>query len=1098
MKARFIALAALVLGLASCQNDFEAGNAVAGGEVDFQLSVSAPELVGTRAGDAANAPQNDMDSAFGAIDYLQGAATGDYRQDWEADADLRYVLEVYDYKEDGIYDGAVPVKDRMVIIKDSYEPVAFNLRLAPNRKYHFVVFADFVAEGSAEKTPAEQLGVNGLRHEIGTTLADIALFNEAINDEVADSYFATKMIEVTNVAAYDDIELKRPYGKLRVIATDLAELNLNVHPAEVVVEYNAYNPNAFNAVTGKITGEYTVKSFTTNFVENVRDNMDSHFYTVGYDAMTTQNLKGEERSSHITLFTDYILAEDAQKPIHFTMTVNDGVGNLIKETAFNTEIPIQRNYLTTVIGNVLTTATEVEITINDNFAGEYFNLWDGLSSTMPEYVDAEKTYLIREASELTWVADQVNGTTRATAHTFAGYTIKLVKDIHLNGERWQPIGATGTFKGTFDGNGHTIEGLFVSAEGEAAAGLFANCIGTIKNLTVVNSQVYGHWHAGIIVGYGICSRIEGCTVDNCVVVSTPYNMNNGNNVGAIVGYLSAESTAYVRGCTVTNTKVTGYRKVGGIVGAANRSGSNIAEITGNTIKACYITADLTAEYKKPYPTDAGQVVGWAHDGAIVENNTVGGSAVVDNVNVAVRINKAEDIQNNLGKTLILESGVYEFKEDLEGKGTTFQAAAGAKVTFNGNGHKFNLGTDKNYGLIIKSNGEETEFVINNVEVVSGGGGLAANGGAKLIFNGSSVYVDSDSTSGRYVVYAEDEGTEIIINNGTFGWNPTKNQKRRYIHTEDGAKVTINGGTFGKASSRSGYTDPITGTGETVINAGKFGFNPTAWVADGCTVKKDGDNWVVTPPVVVDDADDLADAIANAEEGSKIILTDNVNYGAVTAGELKNVTIEGGENTTMRFVTDADSKIENVTLKNVDFEFVTGAGQTGGAFIVINKDAEIENLLIEGCTIVGDGNKNSYGIYGQNPNATIKVKKCNFSNLGYAIQATAGGGYENLTVEECTFEDMVSWVIMPQYGSYAGDLTITGCTFDNTKGGLIKSGALTADHTFTFTNNVITNSTGHDGSDSKWFTFDTSAGNAVISGNTKDGADWTPGAAEGLK
>ena len=55
MKARFIALAALVLGLASCQNDFEAGNVVAGGEVGFQLSVAAPELAGPRAGENGEA-----------------------------------------------------------------------------------------------------------------------------------------------------------------------------------------------------------------------------------------------------------------------------------------------------------------------------------------------------------------------------------------------------------------------------------------------------------------------------------------------------------------------------------------------------------------------------------------------------------------------------------------------------------------------------------------------------------------------------------------------------------------------------------------------------------------------------------------------------------------------------------------------------------------------------------------------------------------------------------------------------------------------------------------------------------------------------------
>lgn len=1083
-----------MLGLASCQNDFDGVKQNAKGEVNFELSVGAPDLGTTRAGEDGADTQNAMDSAFGAIDYLQGAATGDYRQDW-GDVDLRYTLEVYDKADD--YTDAVPVKDRQVIIVSEYETVKFELRLVPNREYHFVVFADFVAEGSAALPVEEQLKVNGIRHEIGETLADIAILNEAINDEVADAYFATKDIKVSN-AAPQQIVLTRPYGKLRVIATDLAELNLNVNPAKVVVEYEEFNPSAFNAVTGEIDGAYAAKKFETSFVEKVRDNMKDHYYNVGYDAETVTALNGAVRNSHITLFTDYILAENQQAPVHFKMSVYDGANAMIKATEFATDIPVQRNFLTTVIGNVLTTATDIEVRIDDNFAGYYeYQLWDGKAIAEPKKVDG--VYEIYEASELAWLAAQVNGGTRAAGVSFLGETFRLMKDIHLNDERWTAIGTTGCkFSGTFDGNNHKIEGLFVYETGKVSAGLFGYCpSATIKNLTVLNAEVYGNYKAAVIVADAVCTKIENCHVNDAIVLSTPYEKNEANNVGAIAGYLAADGgTAWVKGCTVKNAEITAYRKVGGIVGAANLA----SEVTGNTIKACYITADRTAEYSEDKPADAGQVVGWKHADAVVENNTVGSSAVVDNVNVAVRINKAEDIKPNLGKTLILESGVYEINEDLEVKGTTFQAAAGAKVTFNGNGHKFNLGTNMDYALIIKSNGEETEFVINDVNVVSGGGGLAANGGAKLIFNRSSLYVDSDNSSARYGIFAQDAGTEIVINDGTFDWNHSKNQKQRraYVYTQTGAKVTINGGTFGKASTRSGYTDGILGDGETIIYDGIFGFDPTRWVAEGCTVTKEGTNWVVKAPVVVEDAAGLADAIANATEGSTIALKDNVDYGTVTVEELTGVTIEGGENTTMRFVTEADSKIKDVTLKNVDFEFVTGAGQTGGAFVVINKDAEIENLLIEGCTIVGDSKKNSYGIYGQNPNATIKVKKCNFSNLGYAIQAISAGGYKALTVEECTFEGIISWAIMPQYGSYAGDLTITGCTFDNTKGGLVKSGALTADHTFTFTNNVITNSTGHDGKDSKWFEFNTSAGTAVVSGNTKDGAAWTPGTAEGLK
>jgi hypothetical protein len=239
---------------------------------------------------------------------------------------------------------------------------------------------------------------------------------------------------------------------------------------------------------------------------------------------------------------------------------------------------------------------------------------------------------------------------------------------------------------------------------------------------------------------------------------------------------------------------------------------------------------------------------------------------------------------------------------------------------------------------------------------------------------------------------------------------------------------------------------------------------------------------------------LSSVLANAPKGSTIVLAEGVNLGEVTVGELKNVTILGSENTSMRFVTNADSKIENVTIKNIDFGFTTGTGQAG-ACVVINKDAEINNLVLDNITFVGDGNKNSYGITGQNSTASIIVKNCNFSNLGYAIQTISGGGYESLTVENCTFDNIISWAILPQYG-YIGDLTINDCTFENSNGGLVKTGAFNG--TFTFTNNTITNCTGHDGVDSKWFDVNASAATKVIDGNTKDGVAWTPGEANGLK
>ena len=404
-----------MLGLASCQKDFNDTTANLGGEVDFQLSVAANEI--TRGIDLDGDDKKGYDSAHGAIDYLS-------ETDW-TEVDLRYSLEVYDKADD--YAGKSPIKDRQVIIVDKYEPVKFDLRLIPNREYHFVVFADFVEDKGVDARNNVNPAIDaqkelGLRHNIGANLGDITIKADAINDEIADAYFATKDITITNSAS-QDITLKRPYGKVRVIATDLAELNLNVNPDAVKVSYTAKHPQKFNAVNGTID-EYTdvVYEFVSDYAAITSDVKDgglaNHFYTADYDAKTATNANGVERHTHMTLFTDYILAEQEQAPIHFTMTVYDNYAadSKIKETIFSTDIPVKRNMLTTIIGNVLTTATDITVTIDDNFASENEVNIDPVDTT-EEFAQAladaaEHEYAIIELTgDVEWATGASHGST---------------------------------------------------------------------------------------------------------------------------------------------------------------------------------------------------------------------------------------------------------------------------------------------------------------------------------------------------------------------------------------------------------------------------------------------------------------------------------------------------------------------------------------------------------------------------------------------------------------------------------------------------------------------------------------------------------------
>lgn len=142
-----------------------------------------------------------------------------------------------------------------------------------------------------------------------------------------------------------------------------------------------------------------------------------------------------------------------------------------------------------------------------------------------------------------------------------------------------------------------------------------------------------------------------------------------------------------------------------------------------------------------------------------------------------------------------------------------------------------------------------ETTITDVDMVQqgSGGGVAAAEGSKVVFESGSIVLNSKSTSGRYVFYAEGEGSQIEINGGDFSWSSSLNQKRAYICALDGTTVIVNGGNFGKASTRSGYTAGIMteGTGKVIIYGGTFGFDPTTWVAEGYQAVKSGTTWTVS-------------------------------------------------------------------------------------------------------------------------------------------------------------------------------------------------------------------------------------------------------------
>lgn len=336
MKKLFSLLAVAAMAFTACQNDEGVKNPTLADEGIVNLSVGVPELA-TRYLDGDF--QRGADSAYGAIDYA------DYTEFLETNYDVRFQLAVY---EAGAAEDAEPIYTATNYV-DFASTTNFNdLRFVPGREYQFVIFADFVKQGTEVD----------FRYNTAD-LRNITAF-EALNamDETYDAYFFNQTLKV-EAGKVNELEavLKRPFGKVRVLTTDIAWVEDYAVPAAAdVTFYNHAIYKSFNALTGEVATE------AANAEETISYDIDRDYY-----AATMY-----EGNEAFTLFATYVLATDAQEALNFRLDSFEADGSLIKSLDFNTEIPYQRNHLTTLVGNLLTNEADLQVRIDDNFDAEEF------------------------------------------------------------------------------------------------------------------------------------------------------------------------------------------------------------------------------------------------------------------------------------------------------------------------------------------------------------------------------------------------------------------------------------------------------------------------------------------------------------------------------------------------------------------------------------------------------------------------------------------------------------------------------------------------------------------------------------------------------
>ena len=178
----------------------------------------------------------------------------------------------------------------------------------------------------------------------------------------------------------------------------------------------------------------------------------------------------------------------------------------------------------------------------------------------------------------------------------------LTANIDLNNEPWTPIGPSesGSYTGTFDGQGHTVRNLSITGDVKRA-GLFGCVIGgAIRKLTVAGS-------VSCTVDQGWCGGIAGYaereTIENCASLCTVSYTGKDARVGGIVGYVPSSSSMTII-CDCYNIgNITGSSDTGGICGynLSRRIFNcyNVGEITGSG----YVSKIAVSAYNDSRPTN---------------------------------------------------------------------------------------------------------------------------------------------------------------------------------------------------------------------------------------------------------------------------------------------------------------------------------------------------------------------------------------------------------------------------------------------------------------------------------------------------------------
>jgi hypothetical protein len=234
--------------------------------------------------------------------------------------------------------------------------------------------------------------------------------------------------------------------------------------------------------------------------------------------------------------------------------------------------------------------------------------WQGNPPIVPSGEGTiDNPYIVESLGNLYWIYESFNYHDHYKQIT----NIDASDTFYWTNGGWKPIGSCQwtRFRGTYDGNGFTIDGLYINRN-EEHVGLFGNINeATISNLGITNANISNGFqrYTGSLVGRANSTTISNCFGSNNNVTGTD------DYVGGLVGYFDNSSilNSYYEGSVSAN------ERVGGLIGHSTGQSSIIN---------CYSSGVVQATGE-----GAGGLTGWNYNASVMNSYSKGSVTGVDHV-----------------------------------------------------------------------------------------------------------------------------------------------------------------------------------------------------------------------------------------------------------------------------------------------------------------------------------------------------------------------------------------------------------------------------------------------------------------------------------